>query len=53
MTINYEAPQKGLNPIKNLSLQINKLGLKGLISDRLRLSLIFFMLTMFSENAIC
>ena len=53
MTINSEAPKKGRNPIRNLSLQIDKLGLKGLISDKLRLSLIFFMLTMFSELAIC
>jgi hypothetical protein len=53
MTINYEAPQKGRNPIINLSLQIDKLGLKGLVSDKSRLPLIFFMLTMFSELAIC
>ena len=53
MTINSEARQNGLNPIKNLSLQINKLGLKGLIGDKLYLSLIFFMLTMFSEMADC
>ena len=53
MTINYEAPQKGRNPIKNLSLQIDKLGLRGLISDKSCLPLIFFMLTMFLEMAIC
>ena len=53
MTINSEARQNGLNPIKNLSLQINKLGLKGLVSDKLCLSLIFFMLTMFLEISIC
>ena len=53
MTINSEAPKKGLNPIKNLSLQFDKLGLKGLVSDKLRLPLIFFMLTMFSEMADC
>ena len=53
MTINYEAPQKGRNPIRYLSLQIDKLGLKGLVSDKSRLPLIFFMLTMFSELAIC
>ena len=53
MTINSEAPKKGPNPIKNLSLQFDKLGLKGLISDKLYLSLIFFMLTMFSGMAIC
>ena len=53
MTINYEAPQKGRNPIRYLSLQIDKLGLKGLVSDKSRLPLIFFMLTMFSDLAIC
>ena len=53
MTINYEAPQKGRNPIRNLSLQIDKLGLKGLVSDKSRLPLIFFMLTMFLDLAIC
>ena len=34
MTINSETPEKGENPINNLSLQINKLGLKGLVSDK-------------------
>ena len=49
MTINYEGLQKGLRQEKPQSSQYNKLGLKRKISDKLYLSLIFFMLTMFSE----
>ena len=53
MTINCEGPAKGPSPIRNLSLRFDKLGLKGRISGKLCLSLIFFMLTMFSEMVVC
>ena len=53
MTINYESSEKGQLHKKDLSSQNNKLELKEQISDKIYLSLIFFMLTMFSKWAFC
>ena len=53
MTINYESSGKEQLHKKDLSLQNDKLKLKEGISDKLCLSLISFMLTMFSKQTIC
>ena len=53
MTIKYERREKHPQGKKLHSLEISKLKLKGQISDKFCLSLIFFMLTMFSKSVVC